>query len=208
MGGYGSGYRINKKTLVEDLPRVDVLELNRKGLIHPCYIGSSDDIDLINPVKLFQFSTNDELLLEPYDEMAFSHATIDKSNNYTFHESRVIIEWVDCRYGGKRPYFKCPDKECNKRVQHIYLEHNEFRCRHCMNLSYKTQRNNKVGRMFIKMHKAYAKVGVKNWWYDKQQPEGLDFKFPKGMHKRTQFRIQDELVEAYKETNNQFPLHR
>ena len=50
----------------------------------------------------------------------------------------VELEWSECTYGGRRPWFLCPD--CRERVALLYLGDGHFRCRHCLRLVYESQR--------------------------------------------------------------------
>ncbi len=50
------------------------------------------------------------------------------------------INWTDCNYGGRRPWFACPI--CGNRCRILYGgggRHDEFACRTCQNLSYISQ---------------------------------------------------------------------
>jgi len=47
-----------------------------------------------------------------------------------------------CRFGGYRYWFECPDRECLKKVGVLYKDGDDFKCRRCLNLDYKSHRVN------------------------------------------------------------------
>lgn len=51
----------------------------------------------------------------------------------------ITLDWTECNFGGKRPWFICPEKNCNKRVEKLYRprEQQHYVCRHCWDLTYK-----------------------------------------------------------------------
>jgi hypothetical protein len=52
---------------------------------------------------------------------------------------RSFIQLVrtTCNYGGSREWFLCPF--CSKRVGILYVDKDDFKCRHCLKLSYWSQ---------------------------------------------------------------------
>ncbi|MCP5381360.1 MAG: hypothetical protein H6912_03245 [Kordiimonadaceae bacterium] len=199
MGGLGTGFRFTKKALVEDFPRIDILELHREGKVSSLSYGYYADKRNNISHEEFDYYGNDETFWEPYDEMIFVHKQVDQNFNTTFYENRTIVEWFPCRFGGKRPYFICPTKDCAKCVQHLYLKHNSLICRHCLKLGYETQRIPDYARVLKRLHKAAARGGIKNLWYEQKQPGGAKFNFPKGMHYETRLKI---VTDVHREMEN------
>lgn len=53
-------------------------------------------------------------------------------------DQRVQLTITNCNYGGVRYWFICP-LECKKRIGVLYLHNNEFGCRQCHNLTYRSK---------------------------------------------------------------------
>ncbi len=49
-------------------------------------------------------------------------------------DDNIRLTWVDCHLGGKRHWFICPLKICNRRVAILYGG-SVFSCRRCYNLA-------------------------------------------------------------------------
>ncbi len=66
-----------------------------------------------------------------------------------------------CYFGGVRYWFLCP--ACSKRVGKLYasLSANEFKCRHCHNLTYRSSQthNQRVNSLSKQLNEIYAKEG-------------------------------------------------
>jgi hypothetical protein len=91
---------------------------------------------------------------------------------------------------GERPWFICPGAGCGRRVAVLYGPGRYFLCRHCYDLGYQSQRDN---RMYRALHKALSirkrLGGSVNM--TKPFPEK-----PKGMHWSTYERLWWEHHEA------------
>ena len=175
MGGIGSGrHWPNKKVLITDCRKLDVLELNRAGALKAGTIGSmswSDDED-----SHVSFCCEPEALLITYHGHFFTEATLHDSH-------RLTLVWSDCRFGSKRPYFRCSGHKCNNMVEHLYSHGGSFLCRWCLNLAYPCQNENKGDRAARRAGKIRIKLGGS---------EGILTPFPmqpKGMHDRTYIRL-------------------
>ena len=68
---------------------------------------------------------------------------------------KIPIEVGNPNYGGKRYWFVCP--RCGRKVAFLYLR-KKFLCRHCHNLSYKTQQLGFSDRMLAMSRKYRNKV--------------------------------------------------
>ncbi len=122
------------------------------------------------------------------------HAATDRVTlNYRcenqFRESQeyryaVAIEWTPCNYGGKRPWWTCPD--CGKRVAILYGGR-KFACRHCQSLTYKSTRTAPGSEHYARANKVRMKLG---WGGGVASPMGDR---PKGMHARTYLRLLRQL---------------
>jgi hypothetical protein len=106
---------------------------------------------------------------------------------------RIPIEYTPCPYGGHRPWFLC---DCGARVVYLYLVDGRFACRVCCGLAYLTQRVPDEERVLIGAYKVRQRLGSSG-------DTSLPFpERPKGMHKTTYQRFQQEdrrrLQEAQK----------
>lgn len=104
-------------------------------------------------------------------------------------EYSVSIERTDCRYGGQRPWFRCPGAGCGRRVAVLYGG-NIFACRHCHNLSYESQREQPWNRALKRTQKIHQKLGGSGCIADGTPPK------PKGMHWRTYSRLAAQMETA------------
>lgn len=95
----------------------------------------------------------------------------------------VRLSWSPCHYGGSRPWFVCPTRECGRRVRKLYAAGTSLHCRTCLGLAYRTQRMNQEDRL---RHRARKR----RWAIGNQDPGGtlLAWK-PANMHWTTFARI-------------------
>ncbi|PCJ44699.1 MAG: hypothetical protein COA81_00015 [Alphaproteobacteria bacterium] len=107
----------------------------------------------------------------------------------------VPLVFSHCRFGGTRPYFICPNQNCNRRVQHLYGSYPYFLCRHCLDLAYPVQREKDYDRAARRAEKIRERVG-----YEFGILDGPVFFKPKGMHQKTFDRLQIEET-YYRETS-------
>jgi hypothetical protein len=169
MGGFGSGswYRFGTKNLVENRLCIDVHQLNRRGM-------------LLSPDTHFvSWSNGSNIAIKTnLDSVELSYS-ISRDSQHEDVAYTVPLSWTSCNYGGKRPWFICPGKGCNKRVAKLHLMGKYFLCRHCHDLVYSSQRDAKEFRQLHKAQKIYRRLGVKN-----HNDLFLASK-PKGMHQKT-----------------------
>lgn len=88
-------------------------------------------------------------------------------------------------YGGEQVFFLCP--ECGKRVRYLYLTGDQFLCRKCAKLNYRSQQQTKddMADFYKGMHYAEKNLSPPPWPID-----GVSFvryypNRPKGMHQTT-----------------------
>lgn len=68
----------------------------------------------------------------------------------------VPLERTPCDFGGFRYWFVCPGRGCGRRVSKLYGLGRYFLCRHCHNLAYASQNEDKTDRLNRKMRKLRA----------------------------------------------------
>jgi hypothetical protein len=145
---------------------------------------------LLSPRTIFlSWSNGSNIAIKPKTnsiELSYSISREDQKEevNYT-----VQLSWTPCYYGGKRPWFICPGRGCNKRTANLYLMGKYFLCRHCHNLAYSSQRDSEEFRLLHKARKICRKLGAKTVEDLYTTPK------PKGMHQKTYDRQYDEAID-------------
>ena len=101
---------------------------------------------------------------------------------------------MPCRFGGARPYFVCPGIingiVCRRWVTKLYGAGRYFLCRHCYQLAYPSQREDRYDRALRRANKIRTRLGGE---------PGAASVFParpKGMHHRTHERLQSAVLDA------------
>jgi hypothetical protein len=159
MGGVGSGswYRLNKKTTVEKSRSLDVRRLHREGLLKPGYRFSwswsraGRQTASIGGVVLGSSLPEQVVLL-------FRHKS-GPSGDWEDVQQSVELDWTPCNFGGERPWFICPSAGCGRRVAILYGPGRYFLCRHCYDLSYQSQRDNKMYRALHRAQDVRRRLG-------------------------------------------------
>jgi hypothetical protein len=173
MGGLGSGrrwyYGRNKTT--SNYRSIDIRRWHRDSLLETSNsftwqwiregevvssIGVSIEIDRINLLYRHRSGDDDWIDLDYF----------------------VLTDWTSCHLGGKRPWFRCPERKCGRRVAILYSG-NIFACRRCYRLAYPSQREKLDDRATRRAEKIRARL--------KWEPGILNFEGfkPKGMHWKT-----------------------
>lgn len=93
-----------------------------------------------------------------------------------------------CNYGGTRPWFRCPS--CERRCAVVYYgaPGGRFACRHCVRVSYFSQCEDEMGRLWRRQRKVERTLtgGAGDW---------NGWQRPKGMHQRTFDRLRNQIWE-------------
>jgi hypothetical protein len=109
-------------------------------------------------------------------------------------EHRIQILSTACKYGGDRPWFKCPDQRCGRRVAILYRQGQSFVCRHCAGLAYRTQREERSLRLIRRAQAIRRSLGA-----SAELRDLVDADFPPkpvGMHQQTYERLRTEYDRA------------
>ncbi|RNA66209.1 hypothetical protein [Alteribacter keqinensis] len=96
------------------------------------------------------------------------------------------IDWTDCNFGGKRPWFVCPG--CEDRKGKLYFRHEEFLCRTCHDLAYRRTQisGDRVSELDWKIQKVCRRLGILDeGWLNNVIP----LIKPKNMHQTVYFRL-------------------
>lgn len=193
MGGLGSGnrYRFDKKTTTNECHGLDVRELYREGLLKPGGWFSSrwlrgDKETASIGGRAYR------------DRVVLSYRHHNRMNGeWEDVEETVGLSWTPCNFGGERPWFVCPGVvsgvACGRRVAILYGLGKYFLCRHCYNLRYESQRENKMHRALRRAQKIRTGLGGSANMME-PFPERL-----KGMHHDTYMRLFWEYDKAHQE---------
>jgi hypothetical protein len=172
MGGLGSGRKFGAN-VTEDYRQIDVRRWQREGLLTP---GNSFDTtwsrsgEKIAAISVRVESGQLHLIYKFRNGNAAEWESLDYP---------VRLQTTLCHYGGVRYWFTCPANGCGKRVAILYSAGKYFACRHCYQLAYQSQREDKGDRGHRGANKIRARLG---WELGiANPPEGK----PKGMHWHT-----------------------
>jgi len=176
MGGYGSGRKFGAN-VTEDYRQIDIRRWQREGLLKP---GNGFDTTWSrNGEKIAAISVKVETgRLRLIYNFRKSDADEWESLDYP-----VKLQTTPCHYGGFRYWFTCPANGCGRRVALLYSAGKYFACRHCYQLAYQSQRENKGDRGHRGANKIRARLG---WELGIGNPQGWK---PKGMHWKTYNRL-------------------
>jgi hypothetical protein len=119
---------------------------------------------------------------EAADHLSVTHA--DKRDTGTSREMTysIPLTWTDCHLGGERPWFRCPVRDCRRRVAILYMGH-ILTCRNCQGLVYQSQRERGVDRAARRANRIRERL---DWEGGVLEGRG---KKPLGMHRRTFHRL-------------------
>jgi hypothetical protein len=181
---YGSGdwYRWDSKATVESQKKIDIRLIKKRGHLHPSTSGTlswgirGENHNVIG----FRVET-DRLVLNYFNQQ--------NDGGWEKIKDEIFFTWTPCNYGGNRVWFLCPG--CNRRVAIIYGG-KYYRCRHCHNLTYSSQRESKPDRLLRKAQNIRERLGVSG-----NITVPILFK-PKNMHQKTFDRLRREAGDAIK----------
>jgi hypothetical protein len=143
------------RALVEQTHALDMRRLHRAGMLRPGASGA--------------LSWRTSFAGEPGPVTAqLTHAaTHDGAVSLVFRpvhgDARpqvVALAWTACRYGGARPWFRCPALGCGRMCAILYQRGaGIFACRRCWGLAYRSQRMTQLERLEAKAERLYARIG-------------------------------------------------
>jgi hypothetical protein len=182
MGGLGSGnwYRWNKKATVESQCKIDIRWMKKQKYLHPGVTGilSSGSRGEISGLIGLRAKT---------DRLVVYYFNQQNGGQWEQIEDTIFFAWTPCNYGGYRVWFLCP--RCKRRIAIVYGGKN-YRCRHCHNLTYSSQQENKPDRLMRKAWKIRERLEASG-----NLAEPILFK-PKNMHWKTFVRLSKEAEDA------------
>jgi hypothetical protein len=181
MGGPGSGqwYRWDSKPTVENYQSIDVREWQRQGLLRP---ELRFIVSWRNHAGEMTASVGVTVMLGAVE---LSYRRHEEPLQY-----RIPLTWTPSPYGGRRPWFLCPNVACSRRMAKLYLAGPYVRCRQCCGLIYPSQQEDRAYRAMRRAHKIQERLGGR---------PGFAYPFPpkpKGMYWRTYRRWEAKAQEA------------
>jgi hypothetical protein len=155
MGGYGSG-RPSGKQKAEEFRSLDVNRFHREGILTDGRRGhlvwSRDGAEIAQ----IDYHVNEARLVLDY-------RVRQNGGDWGTISQPVPLIYAQCHYGGQRPYFQClgivNGQTCRRRVIKIYAAGKYFLCRHCYNLAYSSQSEEKSDRMLRRANKIRTALG-------------------------------------------------
>lgn len=194
MGGYGSG-RTSYRQKADHYRSLDVNKMHKAGALKPNALGG------------WQWTQDGEQIASINYGMSGAGLVLNYRVRQNEADWESVIETVGltyekCHHGGERPYFRCPGLingvACHRRVVKLYLGGKYFLCRHCYNLAYTSQSEERYDRMLRRANKLRMALGgqpgTANWIARK----------PKGMWHRTYQRKVNEINWCEYHANLQF----
>ncbi len=189
MGGVGSGnwHRFDKKSTTNECHGLDVRKLHREGLLKPgvCFSYSWSQASR-KTASISGFVCQGMVVL------SYRHRR-GLGSEWQDIKEEVVLEWTPCNFGGGRPWFVCPGIGCGRKVAILYGPGKYFLCRHCYDLRYESQRNDKKDRALRRAQKIRKRLGG-----SANIMEPFPEK-PKGMHHDTYMRLFWKHREAERE---------
>ncbi len=178
MGGLGSGrhYRWGTKETTEGPKSIDVRWIQRKGFLHPGAFLTLSWTRNGEPNGFIRAKVEE-------NQITLLYRFRIREGEWQDVEESVRLTWTGCNFGGKRPWFICPGVKsghyCGKRVAVLYGAGKYFLCRHCYELTYRSQNESESDRMMRKARKIRERLGASPNIFTRV------WKKPKGMHWRT-----------------------
>jgi hypothetical protein len=199
MGGIGSG-RLSGggRDKVESCRSIDVNRLRRAGCLSPGWAGG------------WQWTSDGEKVAwigirAGADQLNLTYRVRIGGGEWEDIAEIVRIVRVPCRYGGSRPYFRCPGivngVACGARVAKLYVPGRYFLCRHCYRLAHSSQSEGAWDRALRRANTIRQRLGG---------DQGIDSVFPnkpKGMWRRTYSRLCEQVFAAEIFADKAFELH-
>ena len=177
MGGFGSGRwstGLTKET-TDDHFDIDIRWMNKQGLLESGKQGS------LTYKRVGRKTGSVSFRVEP-DRIILSYKHLTRYRKWEEVTQAIQFIQTPCHFGGYRKWLRCPN--CFRRVAIIYGAGKYFLCRHCYDLTYTTGKGKAYYRLLEKADHIRERLG---------KDSGAILQRPKGMHRKTYYRLLDEL---------------
>jgi hypothetical protein len=150
VGGAGSGnwYRFDKKTTTDECQTIDVRHLHRNGLLRTGRSFSLRWSQAGRQIRSVGGVAHDDSRVSFF----YRHRR-GMGGEWEDVKETVPLGWTACNFGGERPWFLCPGAGCGRLVAVLYGPGRYFLCRHCYDLRYESQREDKTHRALRRAQK-------------------------------------------------------
>lgn len=193
-GGYGSG-RTSYKQKAENCRSLDVNRINRKGCLkhgrQGNWVWSRDGQEI---ARIGYKAEQGRFVLD--------YKIRQYGGDWVPVTQHIAITQADCHYGNQRAYFRGPGvlngRHCGRRVVKLFLGGNYFLCRHCYNVTYASQSEERYDRMLRRANKLRIGLG------GEAGTAHMIARKPKGMWQRTYERKWTEVEWCEGQANHLF----
>ncbi len=184
MGGLGSGgwFRYgSKKSTANSQHDIDIRWMKKNDMLRP---GTTCSLSWSRRGK----ETGSVSCRIEENQMALHYRHRLHGGEWEQVEQTIPFARTSCNYGGHRTWFLCP--HCMKRVAILYGAGKYFLCRHCHDLVYASQQEDRSYRLIRKAQKIRRRLNAPG-----SIAEPILFK-PKHMHQKTFDRLKNEAYRA------------
>lgn len=125
---------------------IDVRRWQRDGLLRAHYFG-------------WQWTDSDTGEVQSKIGVSPSPGKVGLSYTVNGHAFNPVIDitTTPCTFGGARAWFRCP--HCHVRCAKLFLRWGHFRCRTCQKISYQSQSEDQIGRLWRVQAKIERQLG-------------------------------------------------
>lgn len=122
--------------MTEDAPALDIRRLGREGLLVPG--------------RCFGMTW-------PGERTRYFYVTASLDALH-LGDAILPLAWTPCTFGGRRPWFICPARDCRRCVALLYGRP-AFLCRHCRGLTFRSRRLDLHDRALLRAEKLRVRLG-------------------------------------------------
>jgi hypothetical protein len=178
---YGAG-RPSHKVKAEHLQRVEVGRWHRGGYLRAgrsfTWSWHRDD----------EPTGNIGVLVHGADSLALQYM-VGSDDQRRDGSQTIWLAYTACNYGNSRPWFVCP--ACQRRAGVLYMRAGRFACRNCQRVSYASQSDDVLDRMWRKQAKLEALLD-EHW----QRPKGMRYRTYDGL-RATLYELEERREDAF-----------
>jgi hypothetical protein len=167
MGGHGSGRycRWSNTITIEEVKRIDIRYFRRQGVLRPNCAGSLNWTCGGEPAGDIRYSCY-------ADRIVFNYHYRSSGSDWEPVEVTTYFDRTPCHIGGERLWFRC--SACHRRCEVLCLNGKYPACRKCYRLPYRSQCEDRRGRLQRRQEKLEAQLwGDRRKWWRRAKRERL-----------------------------------